>query len=52
MALPLPSSLACSMLRPSGILGAGIPLSSFPDVDWNSAEAICGVKVHCSWEYF
>jgi len=33
MALPFPSSLACSRLRPSGILGLGAPLPSEPDMD-------------------
>jgi len=40
MALPLPTSLACSRLRPSGILGVEIPLSSYPDMDRDLVEAV------------
>jgi len=40
MALPLLSSLACSRLRLSGILGVGIPLSSCQDMDGNLAKVV------------
>jgi len=40
MALPLPSSLACSKLRPKGTCGFGIPLPSELDMEIELAEVV------------
>jgi len=49
MALPLPSYLACSRLRPKGTLGLGALLPSDKDMEMESTEAVLsGATVLCS----
>jgi len=52
MALPLPSSLACSRLKPEGIRGFGTPPPSDPDME-NGECSGCFVvfKVLCGWVF-
>ena len=40
MAFPLPSSLACSRLRPKGTCGFGAPLPFELDMEIEMAEAV------------